>query len=116
MREPTAGGFRAAPGTAFACLAMGVAAAVASVTYTIGLREVIDGAIAHDSGEIAFGGALVAVLFTASWVLAIVSGTEGTMLTDRVNLVLGCGSRGRRRPCRHSSISSDRTCSRGSSS
>jgi ATP-binding cassette, subfamily B, bacterial len=82
-------GFRAAPGTAIACLAMGVAAAIASVTYTIGLRDVIDGAIAHDSGQIAFGAALVAVLFTASWVLAIVSGTEGTMLTDRVNLVLG---------------------------
>jgi ATP-binding cassette, subfamily B, bacterial len=82
-------GFRAAPSTAIACLAMGVAAAIASVTYTIGLRDVIDGAIAHDSGQIAFGAALVAVLFTASWVLAIVSGTEGTMLTDRVNLVLG---------------------------
>ncbi|HUA48516.1 MAG TPA: ABC transporter ATP-binding protein [Solirubrobacteraceae bacterium] len=81
--------FRAAPGTAIACLVMGVAAAIASVTYTIGLRDVIDGAIAHDSGQVAFGAALVAVLFTASWVLAIVSGTEGTLLTDRVNLVLG---------------------------
>ncbi len=81
--------FRAAPGTALACLLMSVAAAVASVTYAIGFKDVTDGAIAHDSASIAFGVVLVAVLFTASWVLAIVSGTTGTLLTDRVNLVLG---------------------------
>jgi ATP-binding cassette subfamily B protein len=82
-------GFRAAPGTAATCLLMGVAAAIASVTYPIGFKEVIDGAIASDSARITLGVALVAVLFTASWVLAIVSGTTGTLLTDRVNLVLG---------------------------
>ncbi len=81
--------FRAAPGTALACLLMSVAAAVASITYAIGFKEVTDGAIAHDAGSIALGVVLVAVLFTASWVLAIVSGTTGTLLTDRVNLVLG---------------------------
>ncbi len=81
--------FRAAPGTALACLLMSVAAAVASITYAIGFKEVTDGAIAHDAGSIALGVVLVAVLFTASWVLAIVSGTIGTLLTDRVNLVLG---------------------------
>ncbi|MFZ0376728.1 MAG: ABC transporter ATP-binding protein [Solirubrobacteraceae bacterium] len=81
--------FRAAPGTALACLLMSVAAAVASVTYAIGFKEVTDGAIAHDAGSIALGVVLVAVLSTASWVLAIVSGTTGTLLTDRVNLVLG---------------------------
>jgi ATP-binding cassette, subfamily B, bacterial len=81
--------FQAAPGTALACLLMSVAAAVASVTYAIGFKEVTDGAIAHDAGSIALGVVLVAVLFTASWVLAIVSGTTGTLLTDRVNLVLG---------------------------
>jgi ATP-binding cassette, subfamily B, bacterial len=81
--------FQAAPGTTLACLLMSVAAAIASVTYAIGFKEVTDGAIAHDAGSIAFGVVLVAVLFTASWVLAIVSGTTGTLLTDRVNLVLG---------------------------
>ncbi len=81
--------FRAAPGTTVACLLMSVAAAVASVTYAIGFKEVTDGAIAHNAGSIAFGVVLVAGLFTASWVLAIVSGTTGTLLTDRVNLVLG---------------------------
>jgi ATP-binding cassette, subfamily B, bacterial len=81
--------FQAAPGTTLACLLMSVAAAVASVTYAIGFKEVTDGALAHDAGRIAFGVVLVAVLFTASWVLAIVTGTTGTLLTDRVNLVLG---------------------------
>lgn len=81
--------FRAAPGTTVACLLMSVAAAVASVSYAIGFKEVTDGAIAHNAGSIAFGVVLVAGLLTASWVLAIVSGTTGTLLTDRVNLVLG---------------------------
>jgi ATP-binding cassette, subfamily B, bacterial len=80
--------FRAAPGTAVACLVVGIAAAVASVTYSVGFKEVIDGAIQHDSGRIVVGVVLVAVLFTASWTLMIVAGTEGTLLTDRVNLVL----------------------------
>ncbi len=82
-------GFRAAPWTALACLVMGVAAAAAAVTYSYGFKVMIDGAIAHDSSQIALGAALVAVLFTAGWALAITSGTRGTMLTDRVSLVLG---------------------------
>jgi ATP-binding cassette subfamily B protein len=82
-------GFRAAPWTALACLVMSVGAAAASVTYSIGFRVMIDGAIAHAGGRVAFGAALTSSLFTASWLLLIVAGTEGTMLTDRVNLVLG---------------------------
>ncbi|MGO9974684.1 MAG: ABC transporter ATP-binding protein [Solirubrobacteraceae bacterium] len=82
-------GFRAAPLTTVACLVMGVLAAVASVTYSVGFRVMIDAAIAGDSGRIALGAVLIAVLFTLSWVLMIVSGTKGTLLTDRVNLVLG---------------------------
>jgi ATP-binding cassette subfamily B protein len=81
-------GVRAAPATALSCLVIVIAASVASVTYSIGFRVLIDGAIAHDSGQIALGVILVAVLFTASWTLMIVAGTEGTMLTDRVNLAL----------------------------
>ncbi len=82
-------GFRAAPGTAAACLLLGVGAAVASVTYSIGFRIMIDGAIDHSAGRVVLGAALTATLFTASWLFMIVAGTEGTMLTDRVNLVLG---------------------------
>jgi ATP-binding cassette, subfamily B, bacterial len=81
-------GFKAAPFTAIACVLMSAGAAAASVTYSIGFRIMIDGAIAHTSGRIALGALLVAVLFSLSWLLAIVSGAEGTMLTDRVNVVL----------------------------
>jgi ATP-binding cassette, subfamily B, bacterial len=81
-------GFRAAPWTALACLVMGVGAAVASVTYSIGFRVMIDGAIDHAGGRVVLGVVLTATLFSASWLLMIVAGTEGTMLTDRVGLVL----------------------------
>jgi ATP-binding cassette, subfamily B, bacterial len=82
-------GFRAAPWTALACLLLGLGAAVASVTYSIGFRVLIDGAIAHAGGRVALGAVLTASLFTASWLFLIVGGTEGTLLTDRVNLMLG---------------------------
>jgi ATP-binding cassette subfamily B protein len=82
-------GFSAAPWTALACLVMSVGAAAAAVTYSIGFRIMIDGAIAHAGGRVVLGAALTASLFTASWLLMIVAGTEGTLLTDRVNLVLG---------------------------
>ena len=41
-------GFRAARWTAIACLIMSLVAAVASVTYSIGYRVMIDGATAHE--------------------------------------------------------------------
>ncbi len=82
-------GFRAARWIAIACLVMSVLAAVASVTYSIGFRVMIDGATARDTGQIALGAALVAGLFTLSWLLALVSGTEGSVLTDRTSLALG---------------------------
>jgi ATP-binding cassette subfamily B protein len=82
-------GFSAAPLTMVACTLMSAGAAVTSVTYGIGFRIMIDGAIAHASGRIALGALLVAVLFSLSWLLAIINGAEGSMLTDRVNLVLG---------------------------
>jgi ATP-binding cassette, subfamily B, bacterial len=81
-------GFRAAPWTAGACLAVSVAAAVASVTYSIGFRVMIDGALHHAGGRVVLGAVLTAALFTASWLLMIVAGTEGTLLTDRANVVL----------------------------
>jgi len=82
-------GFQASPWTALTCLLAGLAGAAASVCYSLGFRVMIDGAIAHDSERIGLGAALVAVLFAGGWVLALISGTQGTMLTDRVNLVLG---------------------------
>ena len=82
-------GFRAARWTAIACLVMSLLAAAASVTYSIGFKVMIDGATAQDTEQIALGAALVAGLFTLSWLLALVSGTEGSLLTDRTSLALG---------------------------
>jgi ATP-binding cassette, subfamily B, bacterial len=82
-------GFRAARWTAIACLVMSVVAAVASVTYSIGYRVMIDGATAHDTNQIFLGAALVAGLFALGWLLALVSGTEGSLLTDKTSLMLG---------------------------
>jgi ATP-binding cassette subfamily B protein len=82
-------GFRAARWTAIACLIMSVVAALASVTYSIGYRVMIDGATARDTDQIVLGAALVAGLFTLSWVLALMSGTEGSLLTDKTSLALG---------------------------
>ena len=82
-------GFRAARWTAVACLVMSIVAAVASVTYSIGYRVMIDGATAQDTTQIFLGAALVAGLFTLSWLLALVSGTEGSLLTDKTSLALG---------------------------
>ena len=82
-------GFRAARWTAIACLVMSLAAAVASVTYSLGYRVMIDGATAHDTERIVLGAALIAGLFSLSWLLALVSSTEGSLLTDKTNLALG---------------------------
>ncbi len=85
-------GFRAAPLTATACLLLQLIASTASVSYTIGLRMMVDGATRYarpHGGEIAIGVALVAVLFTLGWLLSIISASESSLLTDRVNLALG---------------------------
>jgi ATP-binding cassette subfamily B protein len=82
-------GARAAPLTAAACLVMSLVAAAASVAYSLGFREVVDGAIAGDDARIAVGAALVAGLFTLSWLLAVVAAAQGSLLTDRASLALG---------------------------
>ena len=82
-------GFRAAPLTAWLSVVLSVAAAVCSVVYTVGLKVMIDGAIARSGGRIALGAALVAVLFTLSWLLAVIAGSRGSLLTDKTSLALG---------------------------
>jgi len=82
-------GFRAAPWTAIACLVMSLLAAAASVTYSIGFKVMIDGATAQHTEQIVLGAALVAGLLTLSWLLALVSATEGSLLTDKTSLALG---------------------------
>jgi ATP-binding cassette, subfamily B, bacterial len=82
------GGFRAAPLAAVGLLAMNFVTAVASVCYSLGYKLMVNGALAHDRGQIVLGAVLVAVLFSLSWALAIASGTQGSLLTDRANLAL----------------------------
>ncbi len=81
-------GFRAASLTATVCLITTLAGAAASVLYSVGYRVIVDGAIAHDSTSIALGAGLLACLFTLAWAMTIIGGTEGTLLTDRISLVL----------------------------
>jgi ATP-binding cassette, subfamily B, bacterial len=82
-------GFQAAPWIAVQCLVLGAVAAVCSVTYTLGLRVMINGAIAHSLTRILLGAGLVSVLFTLSWLLAVIGGSQNSLLTDRTNLALG---------------------------
>jgi ATP-binding cassette subfamily B protein len=82
-------GFRAAPLTAVVLLVMNFVAAAASVCYSLGYKLMVNGALAHSGGKIVLGAVLVAVLFSLSWALAIASGTQGSLLTDRANLALG---------------------------
>jgi ATP-binding cassette, subfamily B, bacterial len=82
-------GFEAAPWVAAGCLVLGTVAAICSVTYTLGLRVMIDGAIAGSLSRILIGAGLVAVLFTLSWLLAVIGGSQNSLLTDRVSLALG---------------------------
>ena len=81
-------GFRAAPLAAVGLLAMNFVTAVASVCYSLGYKLMVNGALAHDREQIVLGAVLVAVLFSLSWALAIASGTQGALLTDRANLAL----------------------------
>ena len=82
-------GFRASRWTAIGCLVMSLLAAAASVTYSIGFKVMIDAATAGETTRIALGAALIAGLFTLSWLLALLSATEGSVLTDRTSLALG---------------------------
>jgi ATP-binding cassette subfamily B protein len=81
-------GFRAAPLTACISVMLSIGAAVCSVLYTVGLKVMIDGAIAHSGGRIALGAVIVAVLFTLSWLLAVIGGSRGSLLTDKTSLAL----------------------------
>jgi ATP-binding cassette subfamily B protein len=81
-------GFQAAPWTAVVLVVMAIAIAAASVLYSLGYKIMVDGAIGHSAEQIVLGAAIVASLFSLSWVLAIVSGTQGSQLTDRANLLL----------------------------
>ena len=62
-------GFAAAPAAMTLGVVIATAAAVASISYTIGLKVVIDAIVAGHGRGVAEGTLLVGVLFSVSWVL-----------------------------------------------
>jgi ATP-binding cassette subfamily B protein len=63
-------------------------AAVASATFPMGFHLMVDGALEHDPGRVAFGTCVVAVLFTLSWTLATMAAGRNSALTDAVSAFL----------------------------
>jgi ATP-binding cassette, subfamily B, bacterial len=78
-------GFSAGPGAMTLGIVLAVVSAVVSVGYTVGLKVVIDAIVAGHGPGVALGTLVVAVLFSASWVLggvaALVSFYVGNLCT-----------------------------------
>jgi ATP-binding cassette, subfamily B, bacterial len=81
-------GWRAAPGWTLFTAAVLVGNAVCSVLYPVGFALIIDASLRHQLGRLVLGMASVAVLYTVSWALAMLAGTAGSILSDRVSLFL----------------------------
>lgn len=82
-------GFRAAPVLMTAALLISIGSAVCGTCYPIGFKLVTDAALHHNGGQIALGGAIVAVLFTGAYLFGVLGANVGGLLTDRCNLDLG---------------------------
>jgi ATP-binding cassette, subfamily B, bacterial len=81
-------GSRAAPGWLWYTGALLVAGAVTTVVYPVGLALVIDSALSRRPGGVFLGVALVGVLYTVSWALAMLAGSAGAELSDRTTIYL----------------------------
>jgi ATP-binding cassette, subfamily B, bacterial len=81
-------GWRAAPGLTVYTAALLVGNAVCTVLYPVGFALIIDAALQHQLGHLVLGVVSVAVLYTLSWVLAMLAGTTGSVLSDRVTFFL----------------------------
>ena len=82
-------GFRAAPGAMTISVVTGVLSSAALVTYSIGYRLIVDGAVRGDGTQVLVGVLVTAILFTLTWTLGIINAMRNTILTDRVNLKVG---------------------------
>jgi ATP-binding cassette subfamily B protein len=82
-------GFRAAPGMMTFSTVMSLLGTAASVSYPIGYRILVDAALRHDGARVAVGVAVVAVLFSAGWLLQNLAVAQGSPLTDTVNVYHG---------------------------
>jgi ATP-binding cassette, subfamily B, bacterial len=81
-------GWRAAPGWTLYTAALLIANAVCSVLYPVGFALVIDASLRHQRGTLILGVAAVVALFTLGWALAMLAGTAGAFLSNRVSLYL----------------------------
>jgi len=81
-------GWRAAPGWTLYTAALLIANAVCSVLYPVGFALIIDAALRHQRAGLILGVAAVVVLFTLGWALAMLAGSAGANLSDRVSLYL----------------------------
>ena len=81
-------GWRAAPGwTTYLALLL-VAQGVCSILYPVGYAIIVDAFLEHRPEELVSGVAAVALLYTVSWALAMLAGTAGVPLSDRVAMYL----------------------------
>jgi len=81
-------GWRAAPGLTVYTAALLVGNAVCTVLYPVGFALIIDASLQHQLAHLVLGIISVAVLFTLSWVLAMLAGSTGSVLSDRVTFFL----------------------------
>ncbi|NUR57148.1 MAG: ABC transporter ATP-binding protein [Catenulispora sp.] len=82
-------GFRAAPGMMTASILMSLLGAAAAVSYPIGYRILVDGALAHDAARVVAGVVVVALLFGLGWLLQILAVAQGSPLVDVINVYHG---------------------------
>jgi len=81
-------GWRAAPGYTVYTAALLVGNAVCTVLYPVGFALIIDASLQHQLAHLVLGMVSVAVLYTLSWALAMLAGTAGSVLSDRVTFFL----------------------------
>jgi ATP-binding cassette subfamily B protein len=81
-------GWQAAPGWTVYTAALLMAGAITSVLYPVGLALVIDASLRHQPGGVVLGVISIVVLYTATWALAMLAGTAGAVLSDRVTFYL----------------------------
>jgi len=81
-------GWRAAPGWTSYLAALLIAQGACSILYPVGYAVIVDAFLGHRPEELVVGVAAVALLYTVSWALAMLAGTAGVPLSDRVAMYL----------------------------
>jgi ATP-binding cassette subfamily B protein len=77
-------GWQSAPGWTGYTAVLLVAGGICSVLYPVGFALIIDAALAHQLAHLVLGVVGVIVLYTLTWALAMLAGSAGSILSDRV--------------------------------